>query len=238
MIQREQLKASAKEQIKGKIGTLFVISLIVYVIVFLASLIPIAGALVNSILLAPAFSLSLAIIYLKLTDNMGIAIGDVFDGFYNFWGAFKITFLIGLFTFLWSLLLVVPGIIKGYSYSMAIYIYAENKEMGALEAISESKKMMHGHKMDLFVLYLSFIGWILLVAATFGIASIYVTPYMTATMTNFYKSIKPVTEEPIEAPIEAIIEARIKKIEEATIEETVEAPIEEAVEKTIETTEE
>ena len=78
---------------------------------------------------------------------------------------------------------------------MAIYIYAENKEMGALQAIRESKKLMEGHKMDLFVLMLSFIGWYLLTLITFGIAYIYVGPYMQAAMVNFYKSLLPVEAE-------------------------------------------
>ena len=80
-----------------------------------------------------------------------------------------------------------------YSYSMAMYIWSENKEMGALEAISKSKEIMDGHKMDLFVLYLSFIGWILLGCITFGIAYIYVIPYMDATLANFYRAINPQT---------------------------------------------
>ncbi len=72
---------------------------------------------------------------------------------------------------------------------MALYIYAENPEMGALDAIKKSQEMMNGHKMDLFVLELSFTGWALLSTITFGLVGIYVTPYMIATFTNFYKTI-------------------------------------------------
>ena len=84
------------------------------------------------------------------------------------------------------------------------YIVAENKGIGALEAINRSKAMMHGHKMDYFVLQLSFIGWALLGAITFGIAYIYVIPYMSATMVNFHNDLLPEVEEiPVaEAPVE------------------------------------
>lgn len=88
------------------------------------------------------------------------------------------------------MLLVIPGIIKGLSYSMATYILADHPEMTARQALNESKRIMDGHKMDLFLLELSFIGWLLLVGITCGIAIIYVGPYMNATMVNFYNSIK------------------------------------------------
>lgn len=191
---REILKQNAKQQIKGKIGILFVISLIVAVISYLASLVPFIGSMVNAILITPAFSIAVIMIYFKVCDYQEIKIGEIFDGFYHFWGAFKVTFLVGLFTLLWSLLFVIPGIIKSYSYSMALYIWAENKELGALEAINKSKEMMDGHKMDYFVLQLSFIGWILLTMVTFGIAGIYVIPYISATIINFYRSLKPVVK--------------------------------------------
>lgn len=192
-MQREVLKSKAKEQIKGNIGILFVMTLIVVAVSFIASTIPFVGSLANTILISPAFSIALVMIYLNLTNGKEIKIGDIFEGFYHFWGAFKITFLISLFTALWSLLFIIPGIVKSYSYSMAMYIWSENKEMGALEAISKSKEIMDGHKMDLFVLCLSFIGWILLGGITFGIAYIYVIPYMDATLANFYRAINPQT---------------------------------------------
>ena len=130
-------------------------------------------------------------VYTSIYNGAQIEEGDVLDGFYHFWGAFKVKFFVSLFSVLWSLLFVFHGIIKAYSYSMALYIWNENKEMGALEAIQKSKEMMNGHKMDLFVLGLSFIGWIFLGMLTFGIAYIYAVPYLEMTMLNFYHSIKP-----------------------------------------------
>ena len=187
---RVQLKLLAREQIKGKIGILFVISIIIAAISIIASMIPMLGGVINAFFLTPSFALSLALIYLKVADRADIKVGDIFEGFYDFWGAFKVTFLTGLFIFLWSLLFLLPGIVKGFSYSLAILIYAENREMGALEAITKSREMMDGHKMELFVLFLSFIGWGILGCITFGLAFIYVEPYMNTAFINFYNSLK------------------------------------------------
>jgi uncharacterized membrane protein len=193
---RKELKAKAKEQIKGNIGILFVIMLIVAAVSGIANVIPGIGSIAAAIVLIPAFSIALVIIFLKLADGVKPEISELFQHFNKFWAAFKVTFLTGLFTWLWSLLLVIPGIIKALSYSMSMYILAENPDMPALEAIDRSKKMMNGHKMELFVLGLSFIGWYLLSTITFGIALIYAVPFMNATMANFYNSIKgePVVE--------------------------------------------
>ncbi|MBR2861239.1 MAG: DUF975 family protein [Clostridia bacterium] len=194
---RAELKALAKQQIKGNIGILFVMSLIVSVITALPNIlssIPFLGFVfsIGLLFINAAFSLSLMIIYLALTAGKKPQIADIFIGFNDIWSAFKVTFLVGLFTFLWSLLFVIPGIVKACSYSQAMFILAENPGMSAREAINRSKKMMEGHKMDYFVLGLSFFGWILLAGLTFGILLIWLVPYMQATLANFYNSVKPV----------------------------------------------
>ena len=195
---RAELKAAAKLQISGKIGVLFLITLIIGLISGAASallnLIP-GGSIIAAVIITPAFSLSVVRVYLSLLGGAKPKASDAFSGFDDFWSAFKVTFLVGLFTFLWSLLFVIPGIVKTYAYSMSMYILAENKGKPALECINESKAMTNGHKMDLFVLNLSFIGWAMLVGLTFGIAGIWVLPYMNATMANAYQSLKPVQAE-------------------------------------------
>ena len=201
---RAELKAMAKAQIKGNIGTLFVMSLIVAAVGGLLNLIPVVGSIL-AIILAPALSIGLIRAYLNLAKGGAVAIGDVFSAFDDFWCAFKVNFFMGLFTMLWALLFYIPGIVKGISYSMAPYILAENKGKPALECIKESQTMTYGHKMDLFVLGLSFFGWCLLGAITFGIAFIWVMPYMQATFTNAYNSLKPVEAEPVYyAPVENV----------------------------------
>ncbi len=186
---RVELKDLAKAQIKGNIGNLFLVSLIVALINGALNLIPTVGS-IASMVISPVFSLAIAIIYLNLTDGKKPEVGDLFTQFNETWSAFKLNFLLALFTTLWSLLFFIPGIIKALSYSQAMYILAENPGMPALEAINRSKEMMDGHKMELFVLELSFIGWLLLCGITAGIAYIWVGPYMSATMANFYKKIK------------------------------------------------
>lgn len=201
---RKQLKAQAKEQIKGKLGILIAVTLIIGAITaaasFLSSLIPGVGMIV-SLIVTPAFALSTVRIYLMVVRGDTPEIKDAFNGFDDFFSAFKVTLLVGLYTFLWSLLFIVPGIIKGYSYSMALYVLADNKGKSARECIAESKAMMEGHKMELFVLDLSFIGWYLLCSLTCGLAFLYVAPLLNATHANVYETIKPVMEVPFE-PIE------------------------------------
>ncbi|WP_169922428.1 DUF975 family protein [Lactobacillus terrae] len=101
-----------------------------------------------------------------------------------------------LYFYLWSLLLVVPGIIKMISYSQAIYLYKDyidegnKKEYNFGDFINESRKLMNGHKWEYFVLQLSFLGWFLLSILTLGIGFIWLTPYINATNANFYDNLK------------------------------------------------
>ena len=186
---RVELKSAAKEQIKGKIGILFAMILIIAALAAACGLIPVIGT-IGALIITPSFEISLCMIYLKLTINEEISIGDIFNGFNITGKAVWLYIITNVFTFLWSLLLIIPGIIKIFSYSMAPYILADNPELTANEALTKSKEIMYGHKFDLFVLQLSFFGWYLLGAITLGIAYIYIIPYVNATTANFYNSIK------------------------------------------------
>lgn len=100
-------------------------------------------------------------------------------------------FLMDVFLTLWTFLFIIPRFIKGYQYKMIPYILAENPDIEWREAFALSKEMTDGHKMELFVLDLSFIGWLILSALTFGIASLfYVSPYYEQTMAEMYNSLK------------------------------------------------
>lgn len=99
--------------------------------------------------------------------------------------------LMQVYIFLWSLLFIIPGIIKSYSYAQALFIKAENPNISASRAIELSKIMMEGHKGDLFYLHLSFIGWMLLSSITYNILGIvYVFPYFYAAQAFAYEEIK------------------------------------------------
>ena len=95
-----------------------------------------------------------------------------------------------VYIFLWTLLLIIPGIIKAFSYAMTSYILKDNPEIKNNEAIEKSMQMMQGHKMDLFLLYLSFIGWAILSVLTLGIGFIFLTPYVNAAVSHFYEDLK------------------------------------------------
>jgi uncharacterized membrane protein len=113
-------------------------------------------------------------------------IETLFSRFSIFGNALLLRFLMAVKIFLWSLLLIVPGIVAAYRYAMAPYLLAEHPEMTASEAIERSKQMMSGNKGRLFCLQLSFIGWFLLAALTAGVGYIFLAPYTKAAETAFY----------------------------------------------------
>ncbi len=98
----------------------------------------------------------------------------------------KTQFLRGLYTLLWTLLFIIPGIIKTYEYRLVPYILSEDSNLTSSEVITMSREMTHGHKMDMFILDLSFIGWYLLGALLFGIGVLFVDPYVEATNARLY----------------------------------------------------
>ena len=100
------------------------------------------------------------------------------------------TLLVALYTLAWTLLLIVPGIIKSFSYALTPFILTDKPELSANEAIELSMKMMDGHKLDLFILYLSFIGWYLLSILTLCVGMLWVMPYMYTAMAAFYEDVK------------------------------------------------
>ena len=122
-------------------------------------------------------------------------LGEIFSGFKgNYLNVVKIMFLMDLKTLLWLLLLIVPGVIKAYEYSMIPYLLAENPNLSADEAFSLSKQMTTGQKMDLFVLDLSFLGWIILGLICCGIGILFVLPYPEATRAEVYLNLKESVE--------------------------------------------
>ena len=98
--------------------------------------------------------------------------------------------LMTVYTFAWTLLLIIPGIIKSFSYALTPFILTDKPELSANEAIELSMKMMDGHKLDLFILYLSFIGWYLLSILTLCIGMLWVMPYQYTAMVAFYEDVK------------------------------------------------
>lgn len=117
-------------------------------------------------------------------------VSDLFSGFKYFWKLFVLNLLITIYVALWTLLFIIPGIIKGISYSRAFYIFYENPQLSAKECINKSKQMMDGFKWNCFVLELSWIGWIILVILTLGILNLWVKPKIITSDYILYNIVK------------------------------------------------
>ena len=184
---RKEIKLCAKQSLKGHIATAILIMLIMQFMTIGIGTITIFAAFLTIPLIYGPLKVGMSFFYLKITNGEEGNVGDVFFGFKSMVQSFLCVFLRSLYVMLWSLLLVVPGIMKYYSYAMAPYIMAENLGISANEAITRSKNMMKGHRMELFVFKLSFFGWYLLGSATLGLAMFYVIPYTEAATAVFYR---------------------------------------------------
>ncbi len=141
-------------------------------------------------LLGGVVQLGYAKYLLAQQDGRNLDFNDLFSEFDRFGTGFAQAFLRSLYTFLWTLLLIIPGIVKALSYSMTPFILAEHPELTASEAIERSKLMMDGHKMDLFILELTFFGWMLLAALTANLGYLVLNPYMNAARAAFYRQLQ------------------------------------------------
>ncbi len=193
---RQEIKDRAKAQLGRNIFSAswmlaLVVCLIASAILGACGSIPFVGAVAVVILSGP-LAFGLAYSFLKQArDGQAMNIKDLFIGFNG--AQFAQLLLLGLmqeiFIFLWSLLFVVPGIVKTYAYSMAYYIKADHPEYTWKQCLDESQKMMQGHKGALFVQDLSFIGWLIVGGLCFGVGSLWVQPYIQAARAQFYESL-------------------------------------------------
>lgn len=128
---------------------------------------------------------------LKVFKKENTGVMELFSHFPMMLKVLGLSLYMGLFIWLWSLLLIIPGIIAALRYSQAFYVLADNPDMSIRDCVRESKLLMKGHLWEFIILGLSFILWILLALITFGIGYLYVTPYMQITMAGYYLSLKP-----------------------------------------------
>ena len=183
MIKRVKIKAKAALQ-GNWLGA--ILTFLLFLLLSAALDATAIGVLLSGVLVFGYASFHLELVKTKKA-TLGAFFGGMFGHFFKKWAA---SLLVGLYTFLWSLLLLIPGLIKSYAYAMTPYIMQEKPKMGINEAITRSREMMDGHKWQLFMLDLSFIGWMLLSVLTLGIALVYVWPYYQAARAEFYKQIK------------------------------------------------
>ena len=144
-------------------------------------------------------SAGLLIFLLNTVRKTSPCAGNLLDGFGMFFRLVWLSILEGLFILLWSCLFVIPGIIAAYKYRMAVYIMIDSPDMTAMECIRESKRMMQGRKMELFVLDLSFILWALMSnIAIIGLAvQLFSVPYLNMTYTLFYETLRTGEQPPV-----------------------------------------
>ena len=194
---RQEIKAWAKEKIKngnmwGVLGVVIVANLISGITASTET----KSGLVN-ITVSVGTDILTFILGVGLVNYMVNFITDQPKNFdllfskFKYWkNLIKAWFIYFANVFLWTLLLIVPGIIKSYAYSLVPYILNDNPEMNSKEALDLSEKMMDGHKGELFVLQLSFIGWELLGILTLGILYLWLVPYMQTAQTKFLYEVK------------------------------------------------
>jgi uncharacterized membrane protein len=186
------LMRMAKESLKGQwglaIGTFIVYFLVIGAVQSPSIFYPPSGLL--SLLIAGPMAVGVSIFALALSRNQNPNLGQIFGGFYNFGNTLGAYLLMLLFTILWMLLLIVPGIIAALSYSMTFFLLAEDTTLSPMQAIDKSKAMMDGYKAKLFRLFLRFFGWSLLCILTLGIGFFWLIPWIQITMAKFYDDIK------------------------------------------------
>lgn len=197
MISRAAIKANAKAQLGNNLfGNTWLMALVVglvYSVIIGAAGTTYAGI----IILVGPMGIGLASVFLSLARGDGeVRLERMFtDGFSQQFGRNLLLGLLrGLFTALWSMLFVVPGIVKHYAYSMSFYIAADHPEYTWNQCMDASKRMTAGHKGELFVLDLSFIGWFFVGALCLGVGSLWVTPYYNASWANYYDALRTLDE--------------------------------------------
>lgn len=138
-------------------------------------------------LISGAVTVGFAAFFLGIVQEGAARPEKLFVGFQRYGKSLGVSFFLVLFIFLWSLLLFIPGVIKGFSYAMAFFIVADDEECGPLEAITRSKEMMKGRKWKFFCLHWRFLGWALLGIPTLGLGYLWLVPYIQTSLAQFYE---------------------------------------------------
>ena len=179
-------RKQAWETLRGRWLNPVLVTLIYSAIISISSMVGFGPLLLTGIMMFGVCGF-----FMNLVRNQQAEISQTFDGFTTNLVDNLITGLLyTVFIGLWSLLFVIPGIVKSYSYAMTFYVLRDNPGMTATEAITESRRLMNGNKWRLFCLDLSFIGWAILCCLTFGILTLWVNPYMQTARAAFYEDIK------------------------------------------------
>ena len=192
MISRQIIKQNAKLQLGNNIfGNIWLMALLILLIQSaILSVASYCGG-IPAMLIEGPLGVGVAFVFISLMRGKNkIDIEDMFKGFRDNLGRnLLLGFLANLFVALWSLLFIIPGIVKLYAYSMAYYIANEHPEYDWKACLDESQRLTRGHKLDLFVLDLSFIGWYIVGSLCLGIGVLWVAPYHTCAKINYFDAI-------------------------------------------------
>ncbi|HPM02469.1 MAG TPA: DUF975 family protein [Candidatus Cloacimonadota bacterium] len=192
-----EMKRQARELLKGKwnrFAMIYFVYLVLYCMIIALDYVVANSGTIGAMFFVGQFALSFAYLSLKVYHSEEIDLDGLFYGFKFYFKALWTNILMGIYIVLWCLLLIIPGIIAAYSYSMTFFVLADNPELSAGEAISMSKRLMKGHKWEFFSLTASFLGWALLSVFTLGIGLLWVIPYMSTSTAVFYNEIKQYSE--------------------------------------------
>ncbi|RAP73438.1 DUF975 family protein [Paenibacillus montanisoli] len=193
MLTNAQIRAKARESLAGKWKPA-VIHFLLYMIVMMiissvTNKIHYIGWAIGILLEAP-LAYGLYNHYLDFARSQVPEPRGIFRGFERYKETLILYVAIIVFTLLWTLLFVIPGIIAAFRYSQSYYILRDNPGLTPMEAINRSKAMMAGYKWKLFMLYLSFIGWALLCILTLGIGFLWLGPYYSTAAGHFYEQLR------------------------------------------------
>lgn len=188
------LMQQARECLRGKWHTAAGVFLVFALIMIVMQSLPGLGVVIALLLTGPLM-LGVARYTLSLARNEEVRLGMLFAGFDDFVRALLAYLLTTIYIILWSLLLIIPGIMAALAYAMVYFILLDHPGMGANAAITESRRIMNGNRWKLFCLGFRFLGWVLLaVFLTFGIGMLWVYPYMQVAFARFYEEIKEMPE--------------------------------------------
>ncbi len=183
-----EIMLHAKKALSGNWGLAIGAILVVQIIMNAPQYINSFGGIGNLILAGPMM-VGVAIFSLSLSRLHDTRFEQIFNGFNKFGTALGAYLLYSVFILLWTLLLIIPGIIAALSYSQTFFIIAEDNSIGPYEAIKKSSRIMNGHRWKYFCLNLRFTGWWLLCLLTFGIGFLWLMPYMYVSYARFYDDV-------------------------------------------------
>lgn len=186
MKSRAEIKAIAKERFRSQYGVTVGAG---FLIMLLTGCV--GWTFVGTLLLVPPLTVGLVWFSIKVYKGQQADISDAFTGFSDFGRNVAGMLWMWLFTFLWTLLFVIPGIVKGIAYFMTPYILADTKNVSATDALKLSMRMTQGYKGEIFVMILSFLGWAILSGLTGGLLWIfYIGPYWNTSFAGLYQELK------------------------------------------------